>query len=328
MGKRVGSGGDGGQPPLLSEGGWDDPASRRQKLEAALAAWDEGGLLEGFAAYLARAGVRQPDYYLWTLRNLAAFLRLRDRRWPALGAGDLEAFLAHWLEQGPPLGGKARRPTPGSARKAYAGLGHFARFLEWGGAGWPPHLRFPDIPPHAPRRDGLGGEEFAWLLGAARAHPAAEWRAFLEAALWLLAEGVRVGEVHALRLDDLSPDRRRLRVRGRRPRELELSPEARAALARWLEEREALQGLHPLPFPQLLLRPRKWRGDSQGRPVSRTAFVEALHALFGLAGVAGPPGPRLLWWAVRRLLGQGLAPAEVARRVAMPTLPAILRGEA
>ncbi|RIH75009.1 hypothetical protein Mterra_04022 [Calidithermus terrae] len=56
--------------------------------------------------------------------------------------------------------------------------------------------------------------------------------------------------------------------------------------------------------------------------------MEALHALFELSGVAGPPGPRLLWWAVRRLLGQGLSPAEVARRVAMPTLPAILRGEA
>lgn len=39
-----------------------------------------------------------------------------------------------------------------------------------------------------------------------------------------------------------------------------------------------------------------------GRPVSRTAFVEALHALFALA--------------------------EAARRLAMPTLPAILRGEA
>lgn len=320
--------GDGGQAPLLSEGGWDDPASRRERLEAALAAWDEEGLLEGFAAYLARAGVRKPDYYLWTLRNLAAWLRLRDRRWPALEAGDLEAFLQGWLERGPPLGGKAKRTAPGSARKAYAGLGHFARFLEWGGVAWPPHLRFPDIPPHSPQRDSLSEEEFARVLESARTHPAAEWRAFLGAALWLLAEGVRVGEVHALRLDDLSPDQRRLRVRGRRPRELELSPETRAALGKWLEEREALQGLHPLPFPQLFLRPRRWRGDSQGRPVSRTAFVEALHALFGLAEVAGPPGPRLLWWAVRRGLGQGLSPTEVARRVAMPTLPAILRGEA
>lgn len=355
MGKRVGSGGDGGQPPLLPEGGWDEPASRKERLEAALDAWDEGALLEGFAAYLGRAGVQKPDYYLWTVRNLVAWLALRDRRWPALEAGDLEAFLQEWLERGPPLGGKARRPSPGStaqpsrspsspqehgprpsrrgsspgsARKAYAGLNHFARFLEWGGVEWPPHLRFPDIPPHAPQRDGLSEGEFARLLEAARAHPAPPWRTFLEAALWLLAEGVRVGEVHTLRTDDLAPSRRRLRVRGRRGREIPLAAETAAALSRWLEEREALAALHPFPFPQLFLRPRRWRGDSQGRPVSRTAFVEALHALFDLAGVAGPPGPRLLWWAVRRLLGQGLAPAEVARRVAMVSLPAILRGEA
>lgn len=315
------------QSPLLSEGGWDQPDSRKERLESALATWDEEVLLEGFAAYLARAGVRKPDYYLWTLRNLVAWLALRDRRWPALEPGDLEAFLQGWLERGPPLGGKARRPTPGSARKAYAGLGHLARFLKWGGVGWPSHLRFPDIPPHTPQRNSLREEEWGRLLESARAHPAAEWRAFLEAALWLLAEGVRVGEIPTLRLGDLSEGCRRLRIRGRRPRELELSPETRAALARWLEDREALQGLHPLPFPQLFLRPRKWRGDSQGRPVSRPAFVEALHTLFSLAGVAGPPGPRLLWWAVRRGLSGGHAPTEVARRVAMVNLPAILRGE-
>lgn len=325
MGKDKGGGG--GQPPLLSEGGWDDPALRSTLLKAALAAWDEESLLKGFTFYLARAGVRKPDYYLWALRNLTAYLRLKDRRWPALEAGDLEAFLQRWLDQGPPLGGKARRPTPGSARKVYAGLGHFARFLRWGGVEWPAHLRFPDIPPHTPRRDSLTEAEFARLLQTAKNHPGAEWRAFLEAALWLLAEGVRVGELHTLRLDDLTKERHYLRVRGRRPRELELGPETRAALARWLEEREALQGLHPLPFPQLFLRPRRWRGDSQGRPISRMAFIEALHKVFDLAEVAGPPGPRLLWWAVRRGLKQGLAPGAVARRVAMSTLPAILRGE-
>lgn len=319
------------QSPLLAESEWDHPELRKARVESAWRQLDPGGLEEAFRAYLSRR-VRHPENYLYVLRNLLAYLSSLGRSSAAsLQAGDLEGFVQSWIEHGPPLSRRGSRTARGLSRMggapvvrtALAALRALAGMLEWGGVPFPQGLRFPKAKDYSPTRRPLLDKEVEALLQAARAHPVPAWRAELEAMLFLLLEGVRVGELSRLRADDLGAE---LQVRGRRNRKLPLSSSARAALARYLEEREALLELAPQPYPALFLRPRRSGGLPAGRPLSQAAVVEALHRLFALAEVPGPPGPRLLWGAVRRLLASGCSPAEVARRVALPTLPQILRG--
>lgn len=309
------------QPPLLPDE-WAEKAGREARVRAALQTWDIEVLLQGLRAYLRRRGTRQPEYYLWTARNFLAYLAVRDRVWPEVEAGDLEAFLEDLALQGPPLGeGRRRRLSPASLRKAWRGLRHFADFLAWAGLKWPAHLRFPPQPSLEVRGIPLSDEEWKQLLQAAAQYPLPAWRVFLQAVLYLLIEGVRVNELLTLRLADLELSQRRLTVRGRRPREIPLEAATCRALQTWLEEREALALLQGISFPQLLLRPARWRGGSRGRPVTRPVLTEAVHGLFALAQVKGPPMRRLQWTAIRRALQHGEHPTRVALRVGLARLP-------
>lgn len=315
--------------PLLLADEWSDKNQRQARVAAALQTWDLETLLAGLRHYLQRCGVRQPEYYLWIARNFLSYLAVRDRVWPGLEAGDLEAFMEELGRQGAPLEGRRRQRglSRASLRKALRGIKHLAEFLTWAGLEWPAHLRFPQPTPLHMERRPLREEEWQRLLRSATFHPRPVWRSFLLAVLHLMVEGVHINELIHLRLADLELAQRRLTVRGRRTRTLTFDAATAQALQVWLEEREVLAGLQPVPFPHLLLRPARWRSNTRGRPLSRPALVEALHGLFDLAEVDGTPGARLQWTAIRRALQRGEHPTQVAMRLALAYLPRLLRDE-
>jgi integrase/recombinase XerD len=101
-------------------------------------------------------------------------------------------------------------------------------------------------------------------------------------------------------------------VRGRRAREVPLSPEAREALEAWLPLRDYLASLHPIPYPHLFLRTSE--GPERGKPWSLGALVPLVRALFkhaGLDHVKNKP-LALRYRAVRRLIARGYPKEKVA----------------
>ena len=101
-------------------------------------------------------------------------------------------------------------------------------------------------------------------------------------------------------------------MRGRRAREVPLSPEAREAREAWLPLRDYLASLRPIPYPHLFLRTSE--GPERGKPWSLGALVPLVRALFkhaGLDHVKNKP-LALRYRAVRRLIGRGYPKEKVA----------------
>ncbi|WP_297858441.1 site-specific integrase [Meiothermus sp.] len=139
--------------------------------------------------------------------------------------------------------------------------------------------------------------------------------------LYLLGEaGVWPKELFALRLEDFQPAARVLRVRGQKARSVPLSKEATEALLEYLEDRESVASLAPLPSPYLFLRMTPKKGGL-GRPLNRDTLDGLLVRALEMSGLDHPrPTGALRWRAVRRYLQQGLSPQEVARRTGVASV--------
>ena len=153
-----------------------------------------------------------------------------------------------------------------------AALRLFARFLDWAGVGWPEGLEWPDRPGEPARVDlALPEADYERLLRAIPTFPVAHHRPFLQALVPFLGEtGLDYRETIGLWRQDYRGES--LLVRGRRAREVPLSPEAREALEEWLPLRDYLASLHPIPYPHLFLSTSEGPVEPGGpRPQARGA---------------------------------------------------------
>lgn len=126
-----------------------------------------------------------------------------------------------------------RGAKPSSVNLTLAALDHFYRFL---GAGQP-KVRREELPQQAPR--ALEPTEQRDFLRAVERCPSARDRALVRL---LFFTGLRLGEVAALKLDDVAISARKGLVivrsgKGEAYREVPLNAEVREALDLWLEER-------------------------------------------------------------------------------------------
>ena len=153
-----------------------------------------------------------------------------------------------------------------------AALRLFARFLDWAGVGWPEGLEWPDRPGEPARVDlALPEEDYERLLRAIPTFPVAHHRPFLQALIPFLGEtGLDYRETIGLWRQDYRGES--LLVRGRRAREVPLSPEAREAREAWLPLRDYLASLRPIPYPHLFLSTSEGPVEPGGpRPQARGA---------------------------------------------------------
>jgi integrase/recombinase XerD len=291
---------------------WDDPQGRKALVQEALERGDRGVLVAGMEAFVRRRG-RKGDYAdRVTVEAFLFFLQREGRRWPRLEPGDLKAFLRELLTKGNPLAPSPRPYQERSLIRVVAALRLFARFLDWAGVGWPEGLEWPDRPGEPARVDlALPEADYGRLLRAVPTFPVAHHRPFLQALIPFLGEtGLDYRETVGLWRQDYRGES--LLVRGRRAREVPLSPEAREALEAWLPLRDYLASLHPIPYPHLFLRTSE--GPERGKPWSLGALVPLVRALFkhaGLDHVKNKP-LALRYRAVRRLIGRGYPKEKVA----------------
>jgi integrase/recombinase XerC len=218
--------------------------------------------------------------YRGDLRDLLAGL-------PDLDALDL-ALLRRWLAAGHEAGlGRATLARRAAAARSFTAWAHrTGRLRSDPGARLVsprPHRTLPAVP--------TVGQASALLdaagSGAAEEHPVA-LRDLLTLEL-LYATGVRVAELCGLDLDDVDPERRALRVRGKgdRERTVVYGVPASDALRRWLARgRPAL--VRPGSPPALLLGARGGRLDPR---TARRVVHAALSAVPGAPDV-GPHGLR------------------------------------
>lgn len=162
--------------------------------------------------------------------------------------GYLDWLAGHLPQEDPLAGGPARDyavrdyklylktergAKPSSVNLTLAALDHFYRFL---GAGQP-KVRREELPQQAPR--ALEPTEQRDFLRAVERCPSARDRALVRL---LFFTGLRLGEVAALKLDDVAISARKGLVivrsgKGGAYREVPLNTEVREALDLWLEER-------------------------------------------------------------------------------------------
>lgn len=303
---------------LLPASPFDDPATRKAHLEAALAAWDSAALLEA-VAYAHRLFGWRETVTLAVTRNLVYWLREQGYLWPHLPQNALLRFWQLCTEERPPLSPRPIRKNS-SQYAWWRGLRRFWDTLRWAGVE-PPRLEMPPKPRYALIRPYFSDMEFARLLEGARRHPEGRLRRLGVAVLYLLGEtGVWPKELFALRLEDFHPASRILRVRGEKARSVPISKEAAEALQEYLEDRESIATLAPLPSPYLFVRMTPKKGGL-GRPLNRDTLKGLLERALEMAGLDHPrPTGALRWRAVRRYLQQGLSPAEVARRTGVASV--------
>jgi integrase len=237
--------------------------------------------------------------------------------WPHLPQNALLLFWEECTTRHPPL---SERPLRKNAT-LYAwwrGLRRTLEVLQWAGVELP-RLELPPKPRYALVRPYLSEKEFKRLLEAAHRHPEGRLRRLGVALLYLLGEsGVWPKEIFALRLEDFTGQA--LRIRGRRARTLPLSKEATGAIRDYLEDRESVASLSPLPSVYLFLRMTNKKGGL-GRPLTMNTLNALLQRVMELAQVF----PEhiigsLRWRAVRRYLHEGLSPAEVAERTGLASV--------
>lgn len=302
---------------------WDWPEERKQLVEEALQRWDEGLLGEGVWAYLVRQRKKPDKSVPIYITRFVRWLILKGRKWPRLEAGDVRAFLEEARLRGfvgSPLGPVSQS----TVERARGALGHFVRFLEWAGVGWPAHV---EIPPRGfgetITRRPMPEEEWQALLRKAEEYTPAYWRPVLKVLLVLVGEvGLEVKEVLALWLEDFRKET--LLVRGEKLREVPLSPLARKTLEEWMPLRGYLASHRSLPYPQLLLSASK---ISRGKPMDKFEANWLLREFWAFAGIRPAEGQsradpvrRLRWRAVRNYLSQGHSKEKVAYWTGMRSL--------
>jgi integrase/recombinase XerD len=269
-------------------------------------------LVAGMEAFVKRRGRKGDHVDRMTVEAFLFFLQREGRRWPRLEPGDLKAFFRELLTKGNPLAPSPRPYQERSLIRVVAALRLFARFLDWAGVGWPQGLEWPDRPGEPARVDlALPEADYQRLLRTIPTFPVAHHRPFLQALIPFLGEtGLDYRETIALWRQDYRGES--LLVRGRRAREVPLSPEAREALEAWLPLRDYLASLHPIPYPHLFLRTSE--GPERGKPWSLGALVPLVRALFkhaGLDHIKNKP-LALRYRAVRRLFARGYPKEKVA----------------
>lgn len=311
---------------------WDRAEERRKLVGEALAAWNERVLTEGVWAYLVRK-TRRPDrraplyierFLLWLVRQ--------GRRWPDLKADDLKAYLAEIREHGFPGEGKGPL-SPVTVERARRAFRHLFGFLEWAGHPMPPHVEFPERDfAHERMLSPMSEEEWESLWAAASTFSPAHWRPLIQVLLVLTGElGLSLKEAIPLWRDDLREEV--LLVRGRKLREVPLTPKAREVLTAWLPTRDYLASHQPIPHPHLLVSPSPGKG--RGRPIPYTEATWLFRELSRYAGYreADKAGKsrnalvgRLRWRAIRNFLKAGYPRDKVAYWTGMRSL-VFLRSE-
>ncbi len=216
------------------------------------------------------------------LRDLAAWLAARDSDFRRCNREEIEAYLREQERRGLSRATRARRLS--SIRQ----LLRFAVEEGWRDTN-------PALPIAGPRRERrlpgtLSEQEVRALLEAARNFGSSRRARLRDSCLLelLYATGLRVSELVGLPAAAARGDPRLLLVRGKGGRErlVPLSQPARAALAAWLEQRDAdekasakgaTQGGSPFLFP------------SRGRSghITRGWFHDRLRRLAAHAGLAG-----------------------------------------
>lgn len=303
---------------LLPVSPLDNPETRRAWVEEALAAWDTQRLSEA-VVYAHRLFRWHEKHTLSVAHNLIYWCRERNYQWPHLPQNALLLFWQEVTGRRPPLSARPIRKDT-SQYAWYRGLRRFFEVLQWAGVKVPP-LEMPRKPHYALIRPHFSDKEFARLLEGARHHPEGRLRRLGVALLYLLGEsGVWMGELYALRLEDFDPQARTLRVRGRRAREIPLSKEAAEAIRAYLEDREAVVSLSPIPPPYLFVRMTNKKGGL-GKALNRDTVVGLLERILQMAEISHErPTGALRWRAVRRYLAQGLAPEEVTKRTGVASV--------
>lgn len=296
---------------FIFEDPWSDPEERRRRVEEALQGWDREALLEGLEAFRRRRGKRGSRVDRASVEAFLFWLEREGRRWPALEAGDVKGFLRELLVRGNPLSSVPKPYRDKSLVRVLASLRLFARFLDWAGVGWPTHVEWPQNVLNPVRHDlALPEEAYRRLLESIPTFPVAHQRPLLAVVVPLMGEvGLGYRELCALWRQDYLGDR--LLVRGK-VREVPLSPEAQKAVEEWLPLRDYLAGLHPIPYPHLLLRTA--RGKGRGKPLSPLALRLLLEDLFHHAGLGGIKQimRALQYRAVRRFFQRGFPKEKVA----------------
>lgn len=303
---------------LLPASPLDDPQARQEWVARALATWDRQALGEA-ALYASRLFGWHERQTLAVLHNLCYWCREQGYTWPHLPQNALLLFWEEATTHRPPLSPRPLRKDT-TLYAWWRGLRRTLEVLAWAGAEMP-RLELPPKPQYALVRPYLSEPEFAALLVAARSHPEGRLRRLGVAVLYLLGEtGVWPKELFALRLEDFHPAARVLRVRGEKARTVPLSKEATEALQEYLEDRESIATLAPLPSPYLFVRMTNKKGGL-GRPLNMNSLRPLLERACELSGVFPE---RILgalrWRAVRRYLQQGLPPAEVVRRTGVASV--------
>lgn len=305
-------------PLLLQSSPFDDPTTRREVVEQALATWDAPTLAEA-VGYAHRLFHWHEALTLTVCQNLVYWCREQGYTWPHLPQQALLLFWEQVTTRHPPLSARPIRKDA-SQYAWYRGLRRFLEVLQWAGVEIPP-LAMPPKPHYALIRPHFSDKEFARLLEGARHHPEGRLRRLGVALLYLLGEtGVWMGELYALRLEDFDPRARTLRVRGRKAREIPLSKEAAEAIRAYLEDREAVVSLSPIPPPYLFVRMTNKKGGL-GKALNRDTVVGLLERILQMAEISHErPTGALRWRAVRRYLAQGLAPEEVTKRTGVASV--------
>ncbi|PZA07731.1 MULTISPECIES: site-specific integrase [unclassified Meiothermus] len=301
---------------LLEATPYDDPAQRKLRVEEALSRWDRTVLAEA-AVYAHRLFRWHESQTLAVLTNLFYWLAEQGYVWPRLPQNALLLFWEECTTRHPPLSQRPLRKNT-TLYAWWRGLKRTLEVLQWAGVEVP-RLEMPPKPRYALVRPYLSEEEFARLLEAARRHPEGRLRRLGVALLYLLGEsGAWPKEVFALRTEDFNGQT--LRIRGRRARTLPLSREAARAIRDYLEERESVASLAPIPPPYLFLRMTNKRGGL-GRPLTMNSLNALLQRVMELAQVFPEQiVGSLRWRAVRRYLRAGLSPAEVAARTGLASV--------
>ncbi|GAA6751872.1 recombinase XerD [Thermus antranikianii] len=302
---------------------WDIPEERKRMVGEALATWNERVLAEGVWAYLVRHR-RKPDTVVpHMVERFVLWLALKGRKWPALEAGDILAYLLEIKEKGFP-GGPPGPLAPATVERARGALGYLWPFLEWAGHPMPPHVEYP--PRQYPLLSGrvpIPEEVWERVWEATDHFTPAYWRPMLKVVLVMLGEvGLNLREALDLWRDDVRGEV--LLVRGRRLREIPLSPLAQGVLREWLPVRDYLASHQPLPFPHLLLSPAPTK--NRGKPLTHPTVVVLLKDLLRYAGYKEEDrarasfAKRLRWRAIRNYLKAGYPKDKVAYWTGMRSL--------
>jgi len=308
---------------LLEATPFDSPTTRREMVEKALQTWDRQVLAQA-AVYASQLFGWHERQTLLVLHNLLHWLKEHGYRWGALPQNVLLLFWEEVTTRRPPL---SQRPLKQdfTLYAWWRGLRRVLDVIQWAGLRLP-QLEMPPKPSYALVRPYLEESEFVQLLEGARQHPDGRLRRLGVAVLYLLGEaGVWPQELFTLRLEDFDPTGPGLRVRGQKARTVPLSKEAARALTAYLEDREAVVMLAPLPSPYLFVRMTNKKGGL-GKPFNLNSLRALLERAAEIAGVFPERMVgSLRWRAVRRYLHQGVSPAEVATRMGLSSVAQLAR---